>query len=76
MKLAKWGNSLGIRIPAAMIRKEKLKEGDPITIQFRGDQVLEISRDLRRVKAIETIQKLARPMPVEFHFDRMDANER
>lgn len=76
MKLSKWGNSLGVRLPAALVQSENLKEGDTVEVYFRDDHVLELSRDLARMKAIETIQKLARPLPPGFRFDRMEANER
>jgi antitoxin MazE len=76
MKLAKWGNSVGVRIPAAMVKSANLKVGDPIHLQFRDDQVLEISRDLERLRALEAIKKLARPLPEGYRFNREEANER
>jgi len=30
MQVAKWGNSLGIRLPAAVVEASQLKEGDEI----------------------------------------------
>ena len=50
MKLSKWGNSLGVRLPAAVVQSENLKEGDTIEVHFRSGRVLEISRDLRSRK--------------------------
>jgi hypothetical protein len=37
---------------------------------------LEVSRELSREEAIEVLRRLRRPLPVEFKFDRVDANQR
>lgn len=76
MKLSKWGNSLGIRLPAAIVQSENLKEGDSIEIHFRGERVLEISRDLSRQEALEQVRKLRRPFPPGFKFNREELHER
>ena len=52
MQVAKWGNSLAVRLPADLVRKLGLKEGDQIDLladngalrvqrQPRADEVLE-----------------------------------
>jgi len=73
MKLSKWGNSLGVRLPAAMVQSENLKEGDTIEVHFRSGRVLEISRDLTKQ---EEVRKLRRPLPPGFKFDREELHER
>jgi antitoxin MazE len=53
MQVAKWGNSLAIRLPAAVVEALDLKEGDQIEIrvadsrEFGLTQVLEQKRTLR-----------------------------
>jgi antitoxin MazE len=76
MKLAKWGNSYGIRLPAVMIKNANLKEGDSINVQFRGENVLEISRDRTKQEALEVIRKLRRSLPDGFKFDREESHDR
>jgi antitoxin MazE len=76
MKVAKWGNSLAVRLPATVVKALELKEGDEIEFTVRGDRQLEVARDQRRREAIEKIRKLARPLPAGFKFDRLEANER
>ena len=76
MKLSKWGNSLGVRLPAAMVQSENLKEGDSIEIHFRSGRVLEISRDLAMQEALEEVRKLRRPFPPGFKFNREELHER
>ncbi|MEO5972496.1 MAG: AbrB/MazE/SpoVT family DNA-binding domain-containing protein [Sphingomicrobium sp.] len=70
MKVAKWGNSLAIRIPRDVQRELKLKEGDEVEIR-RGDHgALEIARDARRVEAIARIKAMARALPSGWKFSR------
>lgn len=76
MQVAKWGNSLAVRLPAAVVETLKLKEGDQIEIRIAGERAFEIGRDKSRERAIERIRRLRRPLPAGFTFDREAANER
>ena len=76
MQIAKWGNSLAVRLPAAVVDALKLKEGDDIEIRIAGAREFGVRRDRTREKAIERLRKLRRPLPAGFTFDRDDANER
>jgi antitoxin MazE len=76
MQVAKWGNSLAIRLPSAVVEALDLKEGDQIEIQVAGARKFEISRDNSTRKAIEKIRQLRRPLPPGFKLDRLEANER
>jgi antitoxin MazE len=76
MQVAKWGNSLAVRIPAVVVEALELKEGEQITIHVAGQREFEVGRDRRREEAIEKIRKLRRPLPPGFKFDREEANAR
>jgi antitoxin MazE len=76
MKVSKWGNSLAIRLPAAVVDALDLKEGDEIEIRIAGKRDFKVVRDQSREKALETIRRLARPLPAGFRFDRDEANRR
>jgi antitoxin MazE len=76
MQVAKWGNSLAIRLPASLVEALELKEGDQIEVRVAGDKQFEVQRDTQRQKAIETLRRLSRPLPPGFVFDRDEANER
>ena len=76
MQVAKWGNSLAVRIPAVVVEALELKEGDQITIHVAGKREFEVDRDRRRQKALEGLRKLRRPFPPDFKFDREEANGR
>lgn len=70
MKLAKWGNSLAIRIPAEVAEKAGLKEGDEAILNLTSDNVIEIRRDERRERAIQRLRELRIKVPYPYKFDR------
>jgi antitoxin MazE len=76
MQVSKWGNSLAVRLPAALVEALELKEGDQIEVRIAGLREFEIARDHSRQKAIERLRKLRRPLPAGFTFDRAAAHER
>ena len=63
MQVAKWGNSLAVRLPAAVVEALELKEGDQIEIRVAGSREFEVSRDQSRQRALDTLRKLRRPFP-------------
>jgi len=76
MRVAKWGNSLAIRLPAAVVEALQLKDGDNIEIRIASGQKFEVSRDRSRERALARLRKLRRPLPKGFVFDREEANAR
>jgi len=76
MQVSKWGNSLAVRLPAAVVDALELKEGDEIEIRIAGKRNYKVTRDRTREKALEAIRRLARPLPPGFKFDRDEANRR
>jgi len=76
MQVSKWGNSLAVRLPAAVVKTLDLKEGDQIEVRIAGARAFEIDRDRSRERAIARLRKLRRPLPSGFTFDRLDVNER
>jgi antitoxin MazE len=76
MQVSKWGNSLAIRLPAAVVKALELKEGDDIEIRIAGEKAFEVSRDESRQRALENLRKLRRPFPKGFVFDRDEIYER
>jgi antitoxin MazE len=76
MKVSKWGNSLAVRLPAAVVDALGLKEGDEIEISIAGKRDFRVARDQSKKKALETMRRLARTFPPGFKFDREGANER
>ena len=76
MQVARWGNSLAIRLPAAVVEALELKEGDQIEVRIAGTREFEVGRDRSTDRAIARLRRLRRPLPAGFSFDREDAHER
>lgn len=76
MQIAKWGNSLAIRLPKAVVDALKLKEGDDVEVIVAGTKRFEIARNRRREAAIARMKALKFKLPDGFRFSRDEANER
>jgi antitoxin MazE len=76
MQVSKWGNSLAVRLPKAVVEALGLKEGDEIEIRVAGERRFDVERDRSREAAMARIRALARPLPAGWKFDRDDANAR
>jgi antitoxin MazE len=74
--VAKWGNSLAVRLPKAVVERLGLKPGDEIEIAAAAPGRIEIARDGRREAAIARMRGRALPIPEGYRFDRDEANER
>ena len=76
MQVSKWGNSLAIRLPAAIVEALQLKEGDEVEVRVAGDRAFDIALDRSRERALERIRALAKDIPPDWKFDRDEANRR
>ncbi len=76
MKVSRWGSSLAVRLPAAVVKALDLKEGDQIEIRIAGEREFEVSRDRSKETALARLRQLRRPLPHGFRFSREEANER
>lgn len=76
MRVSKWGNSLAIRVPAAVVEALELKEGDEVEVRLLGDRTFEIDRDRGRERALSRIRASRWELPPGWKFDREDANSR
>ncbi len=76
MKIAKWGNSLAVRIPADAAALLGLKEGDEIALHPIEPGNCAIHRCQTREEMWEAVRKLRGSIPADFKFDREEANAR
>ncbi len=76
MRVAKWGNSLAIRLPAAVVETLELKEGDRVEVHVVGDRAFDIARDRSRERALARIRAFRKELPPDWKFDREEANTR
>jgi antitoxin MazE len=76
MNVGKWGNSLAVRLPKAVVEALGLKEGDAVKMNILDGERVELSRDMSREEALKTLRKYRGRMPAGFKFNRQEANER
>lgn len=76
MQISKWGNSLALRIPAAVVEALELKEGDEIKVRVADPRSFEIDRDQSRERALATLRSFHEELPPGWKFDREEANSR
>ena len=76
MQVSKWGNSLAVRLPAAVVEVLELKEGDDIEIHVTGSRSLEISKTPEVREILARLRKYRGKLPADFKFDRIEAHER
>ena len=77
MQVGKWGNSLAVRLPTAVVEALGLKEGDEIEIEVADDvRTFRVARDRSGDAALEALRALGWRLPPGFRFDRDETNER
>ena len=76
MEVSRWGNSLAVRLPKAVVEDLDLKHGDTLEIVSTDAGRMVIARDQRRVQGVERMRVRAWPMPEDHAFDREEANAR
>ncbi len=75
MQIAKWGNSLAVRLPATLVRTLGLKEGDMIDL-VADEGVLTVRRQPRPEEVLEGLRHLRGTLPTTSRLSRDAAHER
>ena len=79
MKVSKWGNSLAIRLPADVVERLGVREGDEVCAALGAPEstvVLRRKRTREEMWArLEEIRKTVK-VPKDYKFDREEANSR
>jgi antitoxin MazE len=76
MQVAKWGNSLAVRLPASVVEALELKEGDDIEIHVAGARVFEVRKSASARELLARLRKYRGRLPAGFKFDRLESSER
>ncbi|MBD2860119.1 AbrB/MazE/SpoVT family DNA-binding domain-containing protein [Spongiibacter sp. KMU-158] len=76
MKVAKWGNSLAVRLPSDVIKLLKLNEGDEIELHAEGDRAFSVVKKEGQAELLKRVRAMRGRVPADFKFDRLDAHER
>jgi antitoxin MazE len=69
MQVAKWGNSLAVRLPASV-------EGDEIEIHVADEREFGVSGKPGREELLKRLRTFRGCLPADFKFDRDAANAR
>lgn len=75
MHVAKWGNSLAVRLPAAVVQALDLKEGEEIELHVVGERSLAVARKTPPQELVNRLRRLRGRLPADFRFDRLEAND-
>jgi antitoxin MazE len=82
MQVAKWGNSLGVRLPVALVHELGISEGDEIKVvpmPKRGKAAMptvQVSREPTKQELLQEMRKYRGYWPLGAKFDREEANAR
>jgi antitoxin MazE len=77
MQVSKWGNSLAVRLPKALVDELGLKEGDELNLVAARNGTLEVeTKEDQRKAALERMAARNWTLPPDYQFDRDEANER
>ncbi len=76
MRVSKWGNSLAVRLPAAVVEALGLNEGDDIEIEVQSVQRIAVKKKPSTEELLARLRKYRGRLPADFKFDREEANSR
>jgi antitoxin MazE len=77
MQVSKWGDSLAVRLPKALINALGLREGDELNVVAVRSSTIEVeTREDQRRRALSRIAERNWTLPHDYKFDRDEVNER
>jgi antitoxin MazE len=77
MQVSKWGNSLAVRLPKALVDQLGLKEGDELNVVAAKAGKIEVeTKAAKRRRALDNMAGRNWTAPEGYRFDRDEANER
>jgi antitoxin MazE len=77
MQVSKWGNSLAVRLPKALVDELGLKEGDELNVVAAKKDAIEVeTKEDQRRRALDRMAARNWTLPEGYRFDRDEANER
>jgi antitoxin MazE len=74
--VAKWGNSLAVRLPRALVHSLGLKAGDDVEVKPLPGGAIGVGKIDRGAEFIARMAEFNVAAPEGYRFDREEANER
>ena len=76
MQVAKWGNSLAVRLPRKLVEELGLQAGDEVEVVDAARDRLALRKADQRDAAMERMKQRGWALPADYRFDRDEANAR
>jgi len=81
MQVAKWGNSLAVRLPVALVQELGIADGDELLLQparrkAKQPARVTVMRQAGKLEQLQAARRFRAPWPADFVFDRDEANAR
>jgi antitoxin MazE len=76
MHVAKWGNSLAVRLPKALVETLGLRAGDEVDLSPLPGGAIGVSRVDLGAEFLARMAEFNVPAPEGYRFNRDEANER
>ena len=81
MQVSKWGNSLAVRLPVALVQELGIADGDELMLQpaprhARSPASVSVVRLPGKLEQLQAMRQFRSPWSTEFSFDRDEANAR
>ena len=76
MQVSKWGNSLAVRLPKALVDKLDLAEGDVLDVVEADKSTLVVAKAANKAAVLKELSEFRFELPADYKFDREEANKR
>lgn len=76
MLVSKWGNSLAVRLPKALVEALNLAPGDELNVVEASKDLIAVEKVDKRAEFLKQAEQFRIPLPDGYKFDRDEANER
>ncbi|MCK1545661.1 AbrB/MazE/SpoVT family DNA-binding domain-containing protein [Bradyrhizobium sp. 147] len=76
MLVCKWGNSLAVRLPKALVEALKLSPGDELNVVAASKGQLAVEKIDKRAEFLRQAEQFQFALPEGYKFVRDEANER
>lgn len=76
VQVGKWGNSLAVRLPTAVVDALELREGDDVEVRILDVREFAVARKPTPEELLQRLRSLRGRLPADWKFDRDEANGR
>lgn len=80
MQVAKWGNSLAVRLPVSLVKTLNISDGDELELRpaptAAGPATVLVERQASKLDKLREARRFRAAWPADFAFDRDEANAR